>query len=375
LLQFAAHEFAYLSFDENGKLEGDKKYLIRIATLFRFSIKWSSMMGVLVFPAIFMIGYYILNKNDVGVDWVLPWIIYSFASVFVFINNVVLSFLEGCNSVGDIQKIRLKISIANVIMLLTGLLLGWELYALAVGMLVILVAGTLFVFMNYADNLVYILAISKGKEHTWAKEIFPLLWRYAISWSSAFFIFQIFTPLSFSYYGAIEAGKVGMSLAVVMAIFGISNVWITSILPRINMLVAKKDYKSLDALFKKRLLYAFSTYIILSLVLFGALHLYSGELALLERIVSSDSLLFVSVGWLFQIGFSGYAVYMRAHKKEPVVMLSFCMGVYIAFTTWILAFSLPFEYFFLGFLSSYIFVVPWLYVIYKKFKKEVAGVS
>lgn len=56
---------------------------------------------------------------------------------------------------------------------------------------------------------------------------------------------------------------------------------------------------------------------------------------------------------------------MRAHKEEPLVIPSFVSGVYIAIVTLLIAMYLPFEYFFLGFLSSYL----WVLIIFKRYKK------
>ncbi|MDX8380854.1 MAG: hypothetical protein R8M14_01930 [Ghiorsea sp.] len=372
LLQFSAHEFAFLKFNNEGKLEGDKARLTRIATLFRFSLKWSSLMGVVVFPVILAVGYYVLDSKVSEVDWVLPWLIYSVSAVFVFINNTVLSFLEGCNSVGSIQKLRLQTSIVNIIVMLIGLMFGWELYALAAGLASISVATTLLVLLKYRHALRDLLFISQGKQHTWGKEIFTLLWRYAISWSSGYFIFQIFTPLSFAYYGALEAGQVGMSFSICTAIYGVANIWMIMILPKINMLVAEGDYYTLEPLFKKHLIYAVFTYVVLVVGVFSTLFILKEELPLLSRIVSPLSFLILSMGWLFQIIINGYAVYLRAHKKEPLVMLSLCMGGYIAFISWFAATNLPFEYLFVGFLSSYVFALPWLFVINKNFIRRVA---
>src|SRR5271157_1679602 len=40
LLQFSAHEFAYLNFESNTSITGDESHLIHLASLFRFALKW-----------------------------------------------------------------------------------------------------------------------------------------------------------------------------------------------------------------------------------------------------------------------------------------------------------------------------------------------
>ena len=65
ILQFAAHEFAYLEFDDNGLLIGEREHLIRIASFFRFSVIWLFKVICIVFPIIIIGGYFfLLSKND-----------------------------------------------------------------------------------------------------------------------------------------------------------------------------------------------------------------------------------------------------------------------------------------------------------------------
>ena len=76
----------------------------------------------------------------------------------------------------------------------------------------------------------------------------------------------------------------------------------------------------------------------------------------------------ISIVWLLQIVVQGLAYYMRAHKEEPLVIPSFVSGIYVSLTTLFVATYLPFEYFFIGFLSSYIWGIPWVLIIFKKYK-------
>lgn len=102
LLQFSAHEFAHLKFESDKTIGGNQKHLERLASLLRFAIKWSCAIGVIAFPIILFIGFIILNQKETEISW----IVYGIASSFVFVNSMLLSFIEGCDSVGDVQKIR-----------------------------------------------------------------------------------------------------------------------------------------------------------------------------------------------------------------------------------------------------------------------------
>lgn len=369
LLQFSAHEFAHLHFTDDQRLSGDPHHLDRIAALWKFGLKWSVAMGLLSFPIILLVGVSILGGQGSTVSWEIPWALYTIASVLVFINSILLSFIEGCNSVGEVQKIRFAISFILVVSTMILLVADAQLYALACSLLISALSGTLILLYRYTPLLRQLYTLGKMSTHAWGKEIFPLLWRYAISWISGYFIFQIFTPVAFHYYGAQEAGRIGLSIALFSAIFGIANIWMTIIIPKINILVAHKNYPLLDQIFKKHLLSALITYILGIITLFAIITLGKGSIPFAERIVTPISLMIIASAWLLQIIVSGYAQYMRAFKIEPLVLPSFLSGIYIALATWLSALYLPVDYLFLGFLSSYVWGMPWVMYLFYKHKR------
>ncbi|MDD2828057.1 MAG: hypothetical protein PHW18_00610 [Sulfuricurvum sp.] len=370
LLQFSAHEFAHLKFESDKTLSGNHLHLERIASLLRFAMKWSWGIGLLTFPIILFSGFVILSQKYTTVLWGLPWIIYVMASVLAFINSILLSFIEGCNSVGEVQKIRFLISFITIISTVIFLMIGSGLYALTVSLCIGTLSGTMLIFYRYARMLKQLHGLGTKISHSWKYELLPLMGKYAISWASGYFIFFIFTPIAFHYYGAVEAGKVGLSIAVCTAIYGISNIWITIITPKINILVAHQDYETLDFIFKKHLSLAILTYMLVITVLFIAVIFLGKYLHFADRLVNPFSLTILSLSWLMQITINSLALYIRAHKEEPLAIPSFISGVYITTTTWLIALYLPFEYFFIAFLSSYLWGIPWVIMIFKKYRKR-----
>lgn len=370
LLQFSAHEFAHLKFESNKTLSGSQKHLERLATLLKFAMKWSSAMGLIAFPIILVVGFFILNQKQTEIIWVLPWVIYGLASIFVFINSMLLSFIEGCNSVGEVQKIRFLISFATVLSTFCLLFFGTELYALAVSLFIGAIVGTMLIIFRYISMLKQLFKLGTKALYNWNKEILPLIGRYAISWISGYFIFSIFTPIAFHYYGTVEAGQVGLTVAVCTAIFGISNIWMTIIIPKMNILVSQKNYVTLDLIFRKHLVLSVITYILGIIILFIIITVFKEYVPFDERLVKPFSLMIISLGWFFQVIINSLAVYMRAHKEEPLMFLSFVMALYISFTSLLIAIYLPFDYFFVGFLSSYVWGIPLVIKIFKRYKKE-----
>lgn len=372
LLQFSAHEYANLSFDKHRTLSGNHHHLERMASLFGFSMKWSACMGLLAFPVILTIGFYVLAEKQTDIDWVVPWMLYSLASIFVFMNGMILSFIEGCNSVGDVQKIRFEISFITSIAMIVLLLLGAELYALTASIAIGVIAGMIIILYRYKNMLKQLILLQKGLTHNWNKEILPLLGRYAVSFMSGYLIFSTFTIIAFKYYGAIEAGKVGLSIAIITAIFGIANIWITVVTPKINMHVSRKEFASLNILFTRHLIAAIITYILGIILLFCMAEILRDVIPITNRIVSYSSFFAIALGWLFQILINGYAVYLRAFKQEPLMVPSVVIAGYIVTVTLLSAIYLPFEYFFIGFLTSYFWGLPWVWLIFRQQRNGLA---
>lgn len=369
LLIFASHEFAHLEFNNKKILSGPADNIKRLATLFSFAIRWACAMAVVVFPLVLLAGYFILDGKTSLIQWQLPWLIYGVASVIAFINSIALSFIEGCDSVGDIQKIRLHISVISVAATVLMLIFGADLYALALSLLAGALAGTSIILNRYKAMLGQLYELAKINSHPWFKEIMPLLWRFALSWISGYFVLSIFTPLSFNYHGAVKAGQVGFSMAICMAMFSIANIWITIVTPKFNIYAAQGNTLELDLTFKKAVLLSISTYILGMVTLFTGLWLMSGQPLIENRILPPLSLLMVSTGWLMQLIINAMAVYMRAYKKEPLVMVSVVNGLYVATATLLIAKYLPFEYLFSGFISAYLLILPWVYWIFRSFKR------
>lgn len=371
ILQFAAHEFAYLRFDDDNRIIGDELHLKRLSTLFLFCLKWLSSMVLFVFPIILVIGFYMLSSKETNVSWQLPWIIYGVSSALVFLNSSILFFFEGCNLVSKVQNIRFKIAVCTSIIMFLCLVLKFNLYALSLSLCTNALMGTYIIYKHFWQLIKDFIAIAKTYEYSWQKEFLTLLWRYAISWVSGYFIFQIYTPLTFQFHGAVEAGKIGISIALWTAIFSFSSIWISAITPTLNMHVSKQEWIKLDQKFLRSQLLSIVTFVVGSLVFFSISTIFAGKVSIMDRFVSMTSMKFLAACWFLQTIINGLGVYLRAHKEEPMVIPYSISAIYIGLSTLLCAKYLPPYYLFLGYLSSYLFLLPWtFYIFYQRRKRH-----
>jgi len=369
ILQFAAHEFAYLSFDKKNNIVGNEFHLKKLATFFIFCLKWATCIVLIVFPIILCIGFYLLSQQQTAMQWHIPWLLYGIASGLMFLNSSILFFLEGCSSVARIQKLRLKVSIVMTLFMFGGLIFQFKLYALSLSLLGGALCSFGLIYRSFGITIKQLIAVSKTYTYSWKKEFLSLIWRYAISWASGYFIFQIYTPLTFQIHGAIAAGKVGISIALWTAVFSLANTWISAIIPKLNIYIEKKEWKLLDKVFYKNLLLSIMTFSIGVIIVFLVIHIFKGRLAIIDRFVSNISMMFLAINWFLQIIINTLAVYLRAHKEEPLVLFSFSSALYISVTTFLCIVYLPIDYLFVGYFSSYLFALPWIFSIFNKKRK------
>lgn len=368
--QFSAHEFAYLKFDTDGLLIGSEDHLNRLSSLFRFVIKWSALVSIIAFPLILAVGIIMFSAKDEVRGWLIPWILYILFSGLNFITGVCLSFFEGCNQIAPIQKNRLIASFFATITTWILLYLGCGLFTLPIAAIFGVMVNAFLLHKRFSKSIQQFLRISKNILHNWKRDFLSLIWRYAISWSSGYLIFQIYTPLSFQFHGAVFAGKVGLTMSLCSAIFSISNVWIYTSTPKLNMKASKSDWNGMDRLAKKSVLMSAGTFILGSISALILLQVLNGKIALIDRFLGIFPMTILLISWFCQIIISGLAIYLRAHKKEPLVLPSIVSAIYIAVSTYLISRYLPSDFLFMGFLTSYIFGLPWCFHIFITKRRE-----
>ncbi|MDB5288277.1 MAG: hypothetical protein JWR05_3226 [Mucilaginibacter sp.] len=368
--QFSAHEYAHIKFNQETRLfEGDKIAIKRIGSLLRFVVKWSLSVVVVGFPIILALGFLMFRGKSDHIDWALPWCIFVFSSGLNFITGVILSFFEGCGQIAAIEKNKLIGSIASTISIATFLYTGFDLYALAFTYIITTSINIVLLYLRFGKLTLQIFKASKGFIINWKTEFLQLIWRYAISWSSGYFIFQIYTPLMFQFHGPVEAGKVGITIALVTAAYSIANVWIYVANPKLNMFASLRDWAAMDKLVLKSITLSVGTFIFGGIFVLSGMHFFSGY-PILHRFLGIVPMSFLFVAWTLLIIIYGLAVYLRAHKKEPLVVLSILSAVYIVITTFLVIKYMAPQYLFLGFLTAQIWGLPVTIFLFIKKRKE-----
>lgn len=370
MTQFAAHEYAFLNYDTSKKqFAGKEENLSRIASLFQFVSKWILLVMGIAFVIITAIGCWTFARYEDNVKWLFPWILYSAAAIIDFVIQVILSFFEGCNQFERTQKIKMAASVGFAVVTVSTLYFGGGLYTLGIALIiksVINFSGLLLNFKNTFEQLLQKVICQVN----WFNKFIRLLGKYAVSWGSGYFAFQLFNPLIFSFYGAKMAGKAGYTLSIIQAIYSVSIVWMIVALPQLNMFVEKKEWKELDRKFFLNLWLCLITYGVGSFLWYGVMKIQFVKGFIGERVMSLPVMAILSICYLGQMIIYGLAVYLRAHEEEPYMWLSVFSGVLTGGLTYIFLKYVAAECVFMGLILTYCVTVPWAIVIFIKKRKE-----
>lgn len=341
ITQFVAHEFAGLKWKNPIELEGSEEAMSRLSSLLHFCVKWFAIVALIMFFILIAAGFFFFNKfgtNSDSVIWLSPWVIISISTACSLMTSPILSFLEGLGKVKEVAKIRLIQQSCQITVLFLFLFAGFKLYSSPLAnMVTLLIAPMLLFFSNSKMLLQFIWKQLKIWKVNYRIEIFPYQWRIALSWISGYFMYQLFNPVIFATDGAIVAGQMGITLAVLNGILTVSLSWVNTKVPLFSNLIARKEYHSLDRIFNKTVLQA-------SIVSFLALFFFILAVILMKNIGIGFSnrflpifpLILLSLTTLVNQFVSALATYLRCHKKEPFLVFSIVMGLLTAISTLVL---------------------------------------
>ena len=335
ITQFVAHEKAFLSWDGNTKLVGDNKSLSRISSLFRFCVKWFSVMSIIFTTTLLYFGHIFFknygNQNNI-VEWQIPWIVISIITGASLMMSPIFAIFEGLGKVKEVAKIRFVQQLVQLIALFSFLFLGYKLFSSPIASVVSLLIAPLWIAFSYKRKLLFnIFNEIKEWRVNYRLEIFPYQWRIALSWVSGYFIFQLFNPVVFATEGAKVAGQMGMTLVVLGGISTISMSWVNTKVPLFSNYIAKKEFENLDLVFNRTIKQA--SLICAACLLFFVIVIYfmqSIDYSLAYRFLPVPLVILLSLATFVNQLIGAFGTYLRCHKKEPYLIMSIVMALLIS---------------------------------------------
>jgi O-antigen/teichoic acid export membrane protein len=336
--QFAGHEMTELAWSPDNILVGSDAAKSRIRDLFHISSLWSIISGLVLISVLLPAGLWLLrSRQEVAeiLNWQPAWVWLVIATGAFVASTPGLAILEGCGRVAEVARFR---TINDVIAYLGF----WLCLGLGYGLLAFPVLVTIRVLLSVAwlVRVAYApwrdLKNRKAARIDWRQEVWPMQWRIAVSWSSGFAMFQLANPIAYQSLGPTAAGKIGITLAATSAITSLAVATVTARIPLLTRLIAQRRYTELDTHFRR--IAAMATTIALLAAAAFILALVIASEARFEwtsRIAPIfDSAVLAAVA-VSNVVISSLAVYLRAHKREPLMLYSVSSAAVIPGALWI----------------------------------------
>lgn len=327
-IHIASHEWTHLHLTKDGRIGGDANAKSRLTSLVRLVLRWYSIAIFAFMAAVGGGGMIFFSLSDSGeVAWRAPWLALVFSTGCLLWTLPMASILEGCNQVVEVNRYRLVQAMLGTLAVWASIAGGLGLWTLVISSVVrVLVEGHL-IGIRYRNFFLTFLKPPEGELIRWKSEVWPLQWKLGLQAVFRFFAFYMFNPIIFHYHSKGEAGRLGLVWNALTAVQAAAYSWVQTRTPIFGMLVAKKDYRELDRIFFR--LTVISTIILLVAlcalcgVIFG-LQFSESWLAVRLR----DKLLDPLPTAVFSIGVllfhlpQCFSIYLLAHKKNPMYLLS-----------------------------------------------------
>lgn len=338
IINVASHEWSRLELRTDGFIAGDAHALSRLVSLGRQMFRWYAGVSLIFMLAVGTAGFVFFRQAPPsGVNWEAPWIVLVLLSGLILLAVPFNALLEGCNQLATVQRFRLTQAIFATVALWVTLLLGGRLWG-AVAWASAAVLRDLYLLLGQYRNFFRpFLAVPTDVALNWATEVWPMQWRLAISGMSAYLMFSLFNPVIFKYHGAVAAGQMGMTLQLAQGVQSMAQSWVSVNAPRFGMLIASRAFAELDRLWFR--VTAAST----AFVAAGALSLL-GVVMLLHAagshfaarvLTPGPTALLLAAAVLMHIS-QCESAYLRAHKREPIMVLSVVTSLATGLLVWLL---------------------------------------
>lgn len=329
-LQLASHEVALLRLQVNGHVEGGRSRLNELSKLTSMIQRWYVAASKVFCVVVGMGGaWFLAVSNYLPLSqWMGAWLLLILATSINLMLIGKLVIFEAFGDISGVAKLRLVQSILGMALMWAALAAGAKLWAIPLVPLIAAICTAYWLRIK-ATSLSALPNLDKENFfNKWYSEVLPLQWRFAVSWMSGFFIFQLFTPVAFASFGPVEAGQLGISIVIFGAISNLGLSWVTAKIPTMAACVARRDQAMLSKVFltafvRAALFTSVATFAVVAAI--ALTHEYEWPIA--DRLVPTSVATCIALSTLTNCIIFAFAAYMRAYKEEPMVWPSVVAAV------------------------------------------------
>lgn len=260
-------------------------------------------------------------------QWLWQWIALVVVTSVVMLLTPFLSMLEGAGNITEVAVLRLTQGVIGSVTCWILLWKGAGLWAVIMVPLISAIVTGIWLRVRFSVLLIVVRDATKEfarnatqRSLSWAKEVWPLQWRFGVGWFTSFMLTQIYTPILFYLSGSVVAGQMGVSFAIANMVAVLSNSWTSRHVSKMAQAVSDQNWVDLNKLFKSDLIWSCSFFILCALVLSLGHHI-------LEPTRYGQRLLpFWPFAGLLAISFVNHltgtlGAQLRAFQKEPLMRI------------------------------------------------------
>ena len=330
--QFASHDWAEMEGEDSAR-RGRARH--RLARLMRLALRWYAGLGLALTAGLGTFGSrYFQTFATAGVspgEWRLVWWIACLATGIGALVTPVLALLEGMNRVESVYRARWLQSALSRAAGWLVLLSGGGLWTIPISRLTGAVAGLACLGRGQWRLLRELWQVPRALTLgtvSWRRELWPLQWRFGVSWLSGTLVFSLFSPVLFAFHGPLLAGQMGMTVSVMTAVSSLAFAVVATRMPQLAILAARREWGAMDSLSSRTGFWS------LALVAAGALAFVATLFGIraagfqlgFRFLPVWETGLFCLAIVVQQLRFV-LAAYLRAHKREPLAGLAAAEGV------------------------------------------------
>jgi hypothetical protein len=371
IINTASHEWAHLGLDSAGRINGDPAARSRLVSLGRLTSRWYGVASFLFVVIVSVVGLWFFGGRAApGINWKAPWLALVVLAGCQLWMLAFTSILEGCNQIATVYRFRLAQAVLSNLAFWLAAILGAGLWAgVALAAARLCVDGTL-IAVRYRRFFEAFRRAGDGPVFQWSTEIWPMQWRLALSGITNYFAFSLFSPVLFRYHGAVAAGRMGITLQAIGGIQSIAIVWLTTRVPSFGGFIARGDRAGLDRLWLQTSSASVAILGLGVLALWGlvdALNVFDPPIA--ARLLGLGPLtLLLAAAMLMQLS-QAETAYMRAHRCEPIVVMSVTTNMMMGAAVWTLGRFYGAAGAAAGYLGVMAVMVVWESVIWWRFRE------
>jgi len=273
------------------------------------------------------------STKAVGVEWQSPWLLLVFATAINLAQSVKLAFLESIGDMHHVSVARLCANVLGTILFVFVIVFGGGLWSASAVPIANALYLTLWLY-GHKSSSKYRTARATGCAklqelmRLWHSDVFPMQWRVSLSWVSGYLIFQLYTPIAMRRFGAVDAGRLGYSIAIISALAVVGSTFTSSIAPKLSCLFSAGKLSEYNATFDRS--FRQSSFIMLALFILMNLSVYLCSLffpSVAERLLPLGDILVYSItAYLSGIIFV-FSIYLRSQQREPLLALSLIVSL------------------------------------------------